>query len=331
MLAAIIEADWEHQLEHSPTYASVLGDRRWNDRWDDLSLAALEAEHRHDLDLLAALDRVAAKGLTAEEKLDSRPPPAGGRLARRGRTSSDGTSCRSTTWAGLPEGIKQPPGIQTAAQLAGNLRFEAVKDYEDWLARLQRFPAYVEQHIALMREGMKRKLVHPRVILSRIPGQLDGLLVKAPEESAFYAPFTSFPASVPEADVRAYAPPAPTRSGRRCCRPCARSAPSSWASTCRRRPRPSARGSGREVMRLYAYWARRYTTTAMTVDEIHALGLAEVARLRGEMETVMKSTGWKGTLAEFFQHLRADPKSTTARPRTSSSTTARWRSVSTRR
>lgn len=306
-VAAILDAEWQYQLEHSPTFASVLGDARWNDRWDDRSLAAIEADHRHDVALLARLDALPTKGLSEEERLN---------LDLYRRDVRWWIEAYELGWhllpvnhmGGLPEGIKQPPGVQTAAQLAGALRFQTVKDYDDWLARLRTFGVYVDQHIALMREGVKRKLVHPRVILQRIPAQLDKLLVDAPEKSGFYAPFATLPASVPAAEasrlraagaeaVRTQVLPALRRFRAFVVDeylPAAPEAVGAWQW-----PR------GKEI---YEHWTRRYTTTDLGPSAIHELGLAEVARLRAEMQKVMASTGWKGTMPEFFQHLRTSPQ-----------------------
>jgi uncharacterized protein (DUF885 family) len=307
VLTTLIAEEWQYQLQHSPTYASVLGDRRWNDRWDDLSLEALEADHQHNLAVLAKLEAIPREKLPAEEQLDVE-------LLRQERrwwieAYSLGWHLLPTNhMGGLPERVKQPPGVQSASQLGSQLRFKTVKDYQDWLARLQTFGRYVDQVIALMREGARRKLVHPRVILQRIPPQLDKQLADAPEKSRFYAPFTRFPESISSSDrqrlsgaaaeairtqvfpalqrfrtflVETYLPAAPENVG-------------AWQW-----PR------GNE---LYAHFVRRYTTTDLTAEQVHALGLSEVARLRGEMEKVKASTGFTGTLPEFFRHLRTAPQ-----------------------
>ena len=80
------------------------------------------------------------------------------------------------------------------------LRFETVKDYEDWLARLKAFPAYLDQNMDLMREGIKVRMVHPKVIMQRIPAQIDKQIVDDPTQSPFYKPFREFPKSIPAAD-----------------------------------------------------------------------------------------------------------------------------------
>lgn len=160
-LHALIQQEWQYQLEHSPTYASVQGDRRWNGRWDDLSLEAIAADHQHNLQVLAKLKTVDRKALSAADQLNYD-------LFRRDYETWV-EEHRFKTYlmpvnhmGGIPEGIKQPPGVQTAYQLADNLRFETVKDYEDWVARLQGFGTYVDQVLALLREGLREKRIHPR-------------------------------------------------------------------------------------------------------------------------------------------------------------------------
>ena len=88
------------------------------------------------------------------------------------------------------------PGTPELTEL---LRFQTVKDYDDWLARLRTFPAYVDQTLALMREGVRAKMLWPKVTLQRVQAQLDRQLVSNPEESNFYKPFREFPKDIPEA------------------------------------------------------------------------------------------------------------------------------------
>ena len=306
-LSALVTREWEYQLEHSPTFASVLGDRRWNDRWDDRSIGAIAADHQHNLAVLKKLDAIPRASLSAAERLNYD-------LFRRDREWW--VEAYELHWhllptdhmGGLPEGIRQPPGVQTAGQLASQLRFETIKDYEDWIARLETFDRYVAQVTALMREGIGDKLIHPRIILDRIPAQLDKLLVGAVTSSGFYVPFTRFPAAFSRTEkarlaaagekaIRGHVLPALRRFRAFVANeyiPAAPTAVGAWQW-----PR------GREI---YAYWARRYTTTDLTPDQLHAIGLAEVARLRREMERAMASTGFRGTLPAFFRHLRTSPR-----------------------
>ncbi|QSQ27527.1 DUF885 domain-containing protein [Pyxidicoccus parkwayensis] len=306
-LHALIQREWQYQLEHSPTYASVSGDRRWNDRWDDLGLEAIEADHQHNLQVVAQVKKLDRKKLSAEDQLNQ------DLFLRDYEQWVEEHHFKtylmpSNHLGSMPEGIKQPPGVQTAYQFADTLRFETVKDYEDWVARLQRFGTYVDQVIALMREGLREGRVHPQAVVKRMPPQVEKQLVDAPEKSAFHGPFTRFPASIPAAEqqrlaaagraaiaevvlpalkryhrflVEEYAPKSPEQVG-------------IWQLP--------------EGEALYAFLARRFTTTSLTPDEIHALGLSEVKRIRAEMEAVKAKAGFKGSLADFFRYLRSDSR-----------------------
>ena len=306
-LATLFSEDWEYHLSRSPTYASILGDRRWNDRWDDLSIAGLEAEHQHDVAFLERLAKMAKGKLSDADRLSVE-------LSQRDHTDRvEGYALGAqflplNQMRGLPEGTGQFPGVQFAGQLATELRFQTLEDYRDWVARLDGFGAYVDQTIALAQEGVRRKMVWPRVVLERIPPQLDALIGAAPTATTFYAPFTKMPDTLPEAErkqlaqtaerlireriqpayrrlrdfvVGTYLPAAPTEVG-----------VSHWP----------------DGARFYAWCVRVNTTTAITAEQAHALGLSEVARIRAELEAVRARSGFKGTLAEYFQHLRTDPR-----------------------
>jgi uncharacterized protein (DUF885 family) len=306
-LHALMEREWQYQLEHNPTYASVLGDRRWNDRWDDLSLSAIEADHQHNLQVLAQLRAMERERLPAADQLHYD-------LFRRDYETW--VEEHRFKWylvpvnqvGGIPEGVKQPPGIQTAYQLAGNLRFETVQDYEEWITRLGGFGTYVEQILVLMREGMRERLMHPQVILRRIPPQIERQLVGDPSASGFYSPFTRFPASISPAEQQRL-----SAAGRAAIERGVLPALTRFHGFLTREYLPAAPEQvgiwqlpeGRE---LYGFLTRKFTTTNLSPDEVHALGLAEVQRIRDEMESVKARTGFQGSLHDFFRFLRSDPR-----------------------
>jgi uncharacterized protein (DUF885 family) len=306
-LRVLIDREWQYQLEHSPTYASVAGDRRWNQRWDDLSLAAIEADHRHNQQVLAQLQRIDRQKLPAGEQLNYD-------LFRRDYETW--VEEHRFKWyllptnqvGGIPEGVKQPPGVQTAYQLADTLRFATVKDYEDWVARLHGFGTYVDQVIALMREGVRQKRVHPKVILQRIPAQVGKQLVEDPAKSGFYSPFTRFPASIPAAEQQRLATAARQAIATGVVPALKRFHDFVTGEYLPAAPEQVGVGHWPEGEAMYAFLARKFTTTSLTPEQIHTLGLAEVKRLRGEMEAVKAKAGFKGSLPEFFQHLRTDPR-----------------------
>jgi uncharacterized protein (DUF885 family) len=294
-LNRLFEEEWEWVMREAPTFASSLGDRRYNDRWSDLSLAAIGRRQQHRVETLARLKRIDPARLPAADRLNYD-------LFRKD-LEDDIEEFRFRFYL-MP--VSQGGGIQSADQLGDRLRFQTLKDYEDWLARLRAYPAYVEQTMELMREGVRARMLWPKVTLQRVPGQLDRQLALGPEESGFYKPFRNFPADIPESD-------------RARLRREAREAVAAGVIPALRRFReyfvteylPASFdqvgawqwSNGAEA---YAFLARRFTTTRMTPQQIHEKGLSEVARIRAEMQKVMTQVGFKGSHKEFFKKLRTD-------------------------
>jgi uncharacterized protein (DUF885 family) len=96
--------------------------------------------------------------------------------------------------------INQRGGIQTLDELGDRLRFETVKDFDDWIARLRAFPTLMDQTIALMKEGVRAHVMWPKIVLNRVTGQIDKQLVEKPEESPFFKPFKKFPDAISSVD-----------------------------------------------------------------------------------------------------------------------------------
>jgi uncharacterized protein (DUF885 family) len=294
-LNKLFDEEWEWTMREFPTFASQLGDRRYNDRWPDVSIEATERRQQHRLQTLARLQKIERERLSAADRLNYD-------LFRKD-LENDIEDFKLRLYL-LP--VNQRGGIQSEDELAELLRFENVKDYEDWLARLRAFPAYVDQTIGLMREGVRARMLWPKVTLQRVPAQLDRQLVSRPEESNFYKPFKRFSKDIPEAEQARLA-----QAGRDAV---ARSIIPSL-----RRLReyfvteylPASFDhvgvwqwpNGAEA---YAFLARRNTTTEMTPEQIHEKGLSEVARIRAEMQKVMTQVGFRGSLKEFFKKLRTD-------------------------
>ena len=296
-LHAFFEAEWDYAMEQNPTWASSLGDRRWNDRWEDASLEAIQKRQEHARVALETLKKIDRASLSPADQLNY------DLFKKDAETDIAGFKFQMHL---LP--INQRGGIQTEDELTERLRFQTVKDYDDWIARLRAFPRFMDQTIALMREGVKAKVLWPRVVLERVPGQIDKQLVPDPEESPFFKPLTKFPPEISAADRDRLAK-------------AAREAIDHAVIPSFEKLKTYFAGEylpasfdqvgvwqmplGAE---LYTYLAKRFTTTEMTPQQIHEKGLSEVARIRSEMETIMKKVGFTGTLQEFFKKLRTDPQ-----------------------
>jgi uncharacterized protein (DUF885 family) len=297
-LHALFEREWEWELTQDPLWASYLGDRRWNDRWPDISSESLAARHAHRQAVLKELAAIPRNRLSAVD-----------------RTNYDIFKHQTEMTV---EGYRHRyylirtsilDGVQNTEQVIDSLRFRTVKDYDDWLARLDAFPSYVEQNITLMREGLKTNVLLPKVIVERVRGQVAEQLASTNvEQNGYYRPFRTIPSDILSPDRDRLA-----KAGAERVRTRIRPAFARLLDFLDRDYLPASydgvgwwRTSG--GLESYRYFARLHTTTDLSPQDIHALGLKEVARIRTEMEAIRTQVGFSGTLAEFFTHLRTDPK-----------------------
>ncbi|HMF90440.1 MAG TPA: DUF885 domain-containing protein, partial [Candidatus Angelobacter sp.] len=291
----LFAAEWEYDMQQSPERASELGDRRWNDRWSDDSLDAYTRRNQHDQDVLARLNKIERGSLSPADQLNYD-------LFKKGFQDS----LEGYKFHGFLLRLNQRGGIQTTDELADSLRFQTLKDYEDWLARMRSFPVLMDQNIALMRQGIKERIVHPKVIMERVPAQIDKQIVSDPTASGFYRPFVHFSKEISAADQQRLQQAARQAVEEQIV-PAFKKFKTFFVSeylpACFDQVGIWQMPNGAE---RYAFLARRFTTTDATPEEIHQIGLREVARIRAEMDQVMQQTGFKGTREEFFHFLRTD-------------------------
>lgn len=190
----------------------------------------------------------------------------------------------------------------------GAASFEDVADYEAGLKRLDGFAAYLDNTITQLRRGHAEGYVQPKIIVTNVLAQVDAMLKVPVEQSPFYAAIAKMPDSISAADrdrlAQAYRAAIETR---------VYPGYAAWQSYLRDTYLPVAtEAPGRWAMKdgdaLYAWELARHTTTDRSADDIHKLGLSEVARIRAEMEAVRQKVGFQGDLKAFFEHIRTDPK-----------------------
>ena len=186
--------------------------------------------------------------------------------------------------------------------------FRTVKDYEDWLSRVRGFEQVVDASIANMREGMRTGIVQPRVLMERVLPQLSAHVVDDPTQSLFWGPVTSMPASFSAAD-RERLTAAYTEAIRERVVPTFRR----LHDFVRDEYMPATRGTvGLSALpdgrAWYQFAVRTNTTTDLTPEQIHDIGLSEVARLHREIETVMRQVGFQGDLKAFMRHMQTEPQ-----------------------
>ena len=296
-LHALFDREWERDLAERPESATYVGDRRYNDRWSDISAAAIAARVAADAKVLDDLARIPRDALAPPEQLNYD-------LFRHDY------EMRKAASAFHPEfyALAASNGPQNLNEIAEVMPFQAVADYEAWIARMTALPKLLEQYADLLRRGAKEKRTQPRAIAERVVAPRERQVAASPEDSPFFAPFRSFPDAIPAAERERL-----TAAARKVIAESVVPAYRTFNAMFKDEYLPATRETvglwdtpdGREY---YKYLARYHTTTALTPEEIHEIGLREVARNRAEMQKVMDEVGFKGSLAEFFQVLRTDPK-----------------------
>lgn len=294
-LHALLGAEWEQALRDSPTFATDLGDSRFNDRWPDLSLAAFERRHAHRQDVLKQLASFRIEQLSPADRINFE--------LFRGEYEIE-VEAFPFGWHLIP--LNQREGIQDANSVADTINFSTIKDYEDWLTRLKSFPTYMDQTIALMQEGTRRRIVHAKVVMSRVPGQIKRQIVEDPTRSLFYKPFTTMPSDIPAESAKRLRSAA-QEAIRDAVVPSFRKLLDFFNDTylpaCLDQVGVSQFPNGQA---FYAHRAKLFTTTPLTPQQIHDIGQSEVRRIRQQMNQIVKQVGFEGSFREFLDHLRTD-------------------------
>ncbi|HXW10529.1 MAG TPA: DUF885 family protein, partial [Steroidobacteraceae bacterium] len=188
-LHRLFDAEWERNLRENPISATYIGETRYNDRWPDLSLAGVQASHDADRAALARLEAIDPAALSDADRLNRD-------LFRRQTRAS----LASFEYGEHMVPLSHRSGLTSAHRLADVIVFRSVRDYEQWLARMNGLDAPLDQVLDLMREGVRRGLVPPKVLMQRLPKQIDAQIVSDPTQSPFYQPFAQMPATIPTAD-----------------------------------------------------------------------------------------------------------------------------------
>ncbi len=281
-LADLITEQWEYTLRTSPEYASILGDKRYNDKSSDNSAAGQKTQNEADRKFLRRFEAIDTAGFSDQEKLNREL------MVKNLRDSIEGYE--SMEWQ-MP--VNQMGGIHlNAAQFPSYLSFSAAKDYDDYIVRMHDFPKQINDTIAVMRLGMKARLMPPKFLLEKVAGQASAIADTPVDKSAFAGPLAKFPDSMPESDrarIRASMTDAIEHS--------VIPAYKKFAAFVRDEYAPAGRTevgmwSLPDGQKRYARRARQSTTTKLTPDEIHKIGLGEVARIEGDMLVIARSLGY---------------------------------------
>jgi len=294
---ALLDESWEWQLAQYPLLASRLGDRRYNRQWTDLGIEAFEQRHEVRRDFLRRLRIIDSSALSTGNQLNY------DLMRRQLEDAIDGHEFRAYL---MP--ISQRGGLQSLDTIAEGLRLDTVQDFEDWIARISLIPDVIEKTMKLQEEGRKKGYMPPKILMERIPAQIDKQLVESGTDSPFFKAFAQMPATIPveEQDrLREAVTSVIEESLVPAYRDFSRYMNETYLPASRDSIGASSLPNGEAY---YEYRTRQFTTTQMTPDEIHRLGLNEVARIRAEMQLVIDELEFDGSFQEFLHFLRTDPQ-----------------------
>ncbi len=295
-LNRLLADEWEYTLRTQPELATHIGDNRYNDRVSDYSDKAIADDLEHSRQSLQRFESIDTTGFPESEKLNQ---------ALMVRSLREGIKAAKFKDWEMP--ATQFGGIHLSyASLPFDSPFRNAKDYEDYLSRLRQIPRMLEQATGHMRDGLRDHLMPPKYLLEKVSVQAQGIADSPLDKSPFTDPLRKFPDSVSEADrqrlrtgiesaVKKEVAPAYAKFAkfvREDYAPHGRLDPGVWAL-----PDGAAR---------YQFAVRHQTTTDMTADQIHELGLKSVAEIEGEMMKIARAQGFSD-LKSFNAHLNQDP------------------------
>lgn len=301
-LALLFDSYYEERLKLFPFEATSQGDNRYNDQLpNDISQEFIGKTRQFYESNLRNLQAFSRDSLSDQDRI------AYDVLERELKIQLEGEKFRTETmpfqqfW-GLPLSMGQYGSGESSQP------FKTVKDYDDWLKRVSAFTIWADTAIANFRRGAATGMVLPKVLVEKIIPQMDGLVVADPTKSLFYGPINKLPKDFSDADKKrltAAYKKAITEQIVPTYKKLGTFLKSEYLSKTRATAGIGALPQGKE---MYAYFARYWTTTDKTPEEIYQTGGQEVARIKGEMEKVKTQVGFKGDLNAFFKHLQADPK-----------------------
>jgi len=288
---------WEYTLRTSPIFASILGDKRWNDKLDDFSQKAIDDDLDQSKKFLARFEAIDTTGFPEQEVLNKTL------MVRDLRMDID--EARFKSWE-MP--VSQVSGVHIfLPQLVNILSFKSVKDYDDYISRLKQIPRVFDENVVQMRKGMAEGLMPPRILLEKVVEQANGLATKAPDATPFAQPFAKFPDSISAADQKRL-----REQGLAVIRESVLPAYVKFTTFIREEYAQKGRAepgvwSLPDGPERYAFRVRQSTTTDLSPEEIHQIGLGQVKEIEARMVQVVNQLGYKD-LKSFSASLPTNPK-----------------------
>ena len=292
-----LDENWETTLEKSPYFASLLGDKRYDDKVSSNSVADFYDNRDYEEYVLKVLDSINSDNLSEENQLNYRLLKLDYEVSLEGRK-----------YPSFYMRLNQRGGVQDYYDYGNRLNFTTEADYLNWFERVKGYTQNVKNSLINNREGLSKGYTQPRLVTEGVVSQIESLLDTEIDSHPYLRVFLSSDEVLGKDDAQELISEVKTYILEEL-----NPAYQELATFLREEYLPQSRTgigikevpNGRE---WYEYLARYHTTTDLTPDEIHEIGLQEVARIRSEMEDVMDSVAWEGDFRSFLEFLRTDPQ-----------------------
>ena len=293
----LVDSEWQRGIDNNPIYASSIGDLRFNQDWQDNSISYYANEKLHDESVLEKLNSLSTDTFSEDEKLN---------FLLFSKQYQDQSTYQKFDFYLMP--FSHRGGIQLEHETVSILPFRNKQHYLDWIERLNKLPIQIDNVIERASLGINRGMVPPRILMTRVLGQIRIQAETSPSESPFYKIFKDIELDLTPEEIENIQSSARDTIANNVIPAYQKLLlffENTYLPATRNTIGISEIPNGKEY---YEFAAKRFTTTNLTPLEIHNIGLAEVARIRNEMQTVMDQVNWKGSFKEFLDDLRTNPK-----------------------
>ena len=292
-----LDENWQDSLESSPLFASLLGDKRYDDQVSSNSIEDFFSSGEYEKYVLEVLSDISPENLSEDGKLNYRLLKSDYEVSLEGRK-----------YPGYYIRLNQRGGVQDYYLYGNRLNFSDLQSYKNWFERIKGYTQNVRNSLAINTEGLELGYTQPKLVTRGVSAQIGAMLEQDVEDHPYYKIFkdvgnvaTTEEATALQDEVKEYI--------QNVLNPAYQELYDFLVNEYLPKSRESIGISdvpnGKE---WYEYLARYHTTTDLTPDEIHEIGLREVAKIRAEMEGIIDSVGWEGDFNSFLQYLRTDPK-----------------------
>ena len=293
---AFLDEYWEYVVDQNPTFASLLGYEGYDDKVSSNSISEFYKNRDFEKYVIDVLEKINPESLTEDDQLNYRL-----------LLLSNETDLESRSFPGFYMRLNQRGGVQDYYDLASRLKIESIQDYRNWFERVKSYSQNVKNSLDINREGLEKGYTQPKHIVRKVAEQIDSMTSKKIEENPYFKSFSkletmnSGEAKELLAEVKEFIEDELMPSYKE------------LSTFLKNEYIPNSRDSiglsgVPDGKAWYEFKARSFTTTNLTPDEIHKLGLREIKRIRKEMEDVIKEVKWDGDFRSFLDFLRTDPQ-----------------------